>query len=102
MPFWRCRTQTFPRTERSPSHACSVTTGENPDNATSRRCGAEGAFLIADTDHQGPERRAGDRAKALAKLDCGIRLCLPEGEGGYGVADRHRGGRVPEHDRLDT
>ena len=22
----------------------------------------------------------------LAKLDCGIRLCLPDGEGGYGVA----------------
>ena len=28
----------FPRTERSPSHACLATTGENPDNATSRRC----------------------------------------------------------------
>ena len=26
-------------------------------------------------------------AKALAKLDCGIRLCLPDGDGGYGVAD---------------
>ena len=26
-------------------------------------------------------------ARALAKLDCGIRLCLPDGEGGYGVAD---------------
>ena len=36
--------RTFPRTERSPSHACSATTGENPENAISRRCGAEGAF----------------------------------------------------------
>ena len=45
-----------------------------------RRC-----FLIADTDTR--DRNAVlATAKALAKLDCGIRLCLPEGEGGYGVA----------------
>ena len=61
-----------------------------------RRC-----FLIADTDTR--DRNAVlATAKALAKLDCGIRLCLPDGEGGYGVADRHRRGRLPEHDRLDT
>ena len=46
-----------------------------------RRC-----FLIADTDTR--DRNAVlATAKALAKLDCGIRLCLPDGEGGYGVAD---------------
>lgn len=26
-------------------------------------------------------------ARALAKLDCGIRVCLPDGEGGYSIAD---------------
>ena len=46
-----------------------------------RRC-----FLIADTDTR--DRNAVlATARALAKLDCGIRLCLPDGEGGYGVAD---------------
>ena len=50
-----------------------------------RRC-----FLIADTDSR--DRNAVlATAKALAKLDCGIRLCR-----------RHRRGRLPEHDRLDT
>ena len=45
-----------------------------------RRC-----LLIADTDTR--DRNAVlATAKALAKLDCGIRLCLPDGEGGYGVA----------------
>ena len=46
-----------------------------------RRC-----LLIADTDTR--DRNAVlATARALAKLDCGIRLCLPDGEGGYGVAD---------------
>ena len=46
-----------------------------------RRC-----LLIADTDPR--DRNAVLAiARALAKLDCGIRLCLPDGEGGYGVAD---------------
>ena len=42
--------------------------------------------MIADTDTR--DRNAVlATARALAKLDCGIRLCLPEGEGGYGAAD---------------
>ena len=42
--------------------------------------------MIADTDTR--DRNAVLAiARALAKLDCGIRLCLPDGEGGYGVAD---------------
>ena len=46
-----------------------------------RRC-----LLIADTDPR--DRNAVLAiARALAKLDCGIRLCLPDGEGGYAAAD---------------
>ena len=43
-------------------------------------------LLIADADTKGRKAMLA-LARALEKLDCEIRLCLPEGEGGYDITD---------------